>query len=178
MQEDKKKIGIICSLDKFANRVKATETNKFLNRRGYRVKLINSHYLNRLSHGISGSTSLTNKMPSLAAPCLISMALNRFNFLSRICLNQYLSIYQMKLRAKILERIIKKEKFDAVICESGSDSYVLTKNLNCLKIYDCPTPRVDELYYNGDLSEYVYLKLRKMELESYLFITVWMGKSS
>jgi len=73
----------------------------------------------------------------------------------------------MKLRAKILERIIKKEKFDAVICENGLDSYVFTKNLNYLKIYNCPTPGVDERYYSGDLSDYVYLKLRKMELEIY-----------
>jgi len=39
--------------------------------------------------------------------------------------------------------------------------------LNCLKIYNCPTPGVDERYYRGDLSDSIYLKLRKMELETY-----------
>jgi hypothetical protein len=166
MQEDKKKIGIICSLDAFSNRVRAIEIEKFLKRKGYRVILINSHYLNRLSHGLSGSASLKNKIPSLSIPCLIGIALRRLNLLFRNRLKQYFFIYQMKLRAKILERVIKREKFDAVICESGSDSYVLTKNLNCLKIYDCPTPG-DELYYSGDLSNHIYLKFRRMELEIY-----------
>jgi len=167
MHEEKNKIAIICILDNFCNRVRALEIKKFLNKENYRVKLINSYYLNRLSHGVNGSKGLASKMPSLSVPCLISIALKKVNLISRNYLKQYLLIYQMKLRAKTLEKIIKKEKFDAIICESAPDSYVLKKNLRCLKIFDCPTPWVDEFYYSGDLSDNAYRKLRRMELEIY-----------
>ena len=66
------------------------------------------------------------------------------------------------MRAIILSKLLKDKGFDVVICENEIDSYVFTKNLNCLKIYDCPTPWSDELFYGGELSRNSYLKLVKI----------------
>ena len=43
----------------------------------------------------------------------------------------------MKTTADLLEKIIKKERYDVVIGIDTPWSYVLTRNLDCLKIFSC-----------------------------------------
>lgn len=148
MQKAKMRIGIICSLDKFINGVRATETKRFLEKRKHNVKLINTYPVHKTS-------------PKLLN--LIGRVWGKIPFI----LKQYILPLQFKLRSNILQKIIKREKFDVVICENAIDSYVLTKKLNCLKIYNCPTPWADELYYSRKLSKYIYKKIKKMEIKIY-----------
>ena len=142
------KILIICSLDKFTNEVRAKETKKFLERKGYTVKLFNLFSKNEY----------------------LSLTKSIYSILKNICphfFKQRLLIFQLKLNAILLARKINKEVCDVVICDDASASFIFTKNLKCLKIYNCPTPLADELYYSKKLSKKLYLKLRDMELEVY-----------
>lgn len=143
-----KKVGIICSLDKFANSIRATKIKRFLEKKGYNVKLINTYPVDKKSSRLLNTIWIIwKKIPSF--------------------LKNYALPLQFKLRANILSKIIKKEKFDIVMCENMLDSYIFIEDLNCLKILDSASPWIDELYYSGQLSDYVYKKLRKLELEIY-----------
>ncbi len=74
----------------------------------------------------------------------------------------------MRRWADIIQRkVLDRERFDAVICLSFPHAYVLTQDLPCVKIYDCPTPAVDELEFSGDYPKSVISALREVELEIY-----------
>jgi hypothetical protein len=67
----------------------------------------------------------------------------------------------------IQHRVLDGNRFDAVICFSFPHAYVLTRDLPCVKIYDCPTPAVDELELGGEYPPQVIAALREAELEIY-----------
>lgn len=70
-----------------------------------------------------------------------------------------------KKAADLLEKKIKKIGCDALICVETRLSYVLTRDLNCLKIFSCES-LIDELYFSKDFTDLnVFRKLREMELE-------------
>ena len=138
------KVLIICSLDGFANAVRPKEIEKFLTNEGHEVIIYNTHKKNK-----------ENKIKEI-----LGFIAPKY-FKNKILINSLLK------RAEILEKNIKEIKPDVVICESEMDSYVLTKNLNCIKIYDAASPWVDELHFGGKLENKYYKILRKMEIEIY-----------
>ena len=72
----------------------------------------------------------------------------------------------MKKTADFLEKRVKKMGCDVLICIETQLSYVLTRHLNCLKIFSCESILADELYFSKDLSDLERSRnLRKMELE-------------
>jgi hypothetical protein len=70
----------------------------------------------------------------------------------------------MKKTADFLEKRIKKEKFDVVICVYTEFSYVLTRDLDCLKIFSCES-LADELFFDKSVNIQRARKFREMELE-------------
>lgn len=148
MNPRKKKVCIICSLDRFANAVRPKKIKEFLEKNGYIVELINTY---------------PNKVNS--RPSVMTGKIRRF-FIPRF-LRNYLFILDIKRRAIVLQKEITKRQPDVLICESEMDSYVLTKPMSCLKILDSPSPWVDELFYSGDLSNFAHKMLRRLELEIY-----------
>jgi len=71
----------------------------------------------------------------------------------------------MKKTADFLEKRVKKIGCDALICVETPLSYVLTRDLSCLKIFSCEA-LADELYFSKDFDDLIrFRKLRKMELE-------------
>jgi hypothetical protein len=75
----------------------------------------------------------------------------------------------MKKIADKLESRIKREKYDAVIGVETLFSYVLTRELGCLKIFSWECIGADEIYFQQYVTKNVNLDrirhLRKMELE-------------
>jgi hypothetical protein len=140
-----RKILMLCLTDEFANGVWASETKKVLQAKGYAVNVLDksqgllSTYLDNIL--------LSKRMPkSIKGKCYYS---------------------HLKRRAQNLEVRIIRERPDAVICLDPWDSYVLTRDLRCLKIFCNPTPWIDELYFGGELNQAWYKKLRDLELEIY-----------
>jgi hypothetical protein len=72
----------------------------------------------------------------------------------------------MKETADRLEKRIKKENYDVAIGVETPFSYVLTRELGCLKIFSCETLEADELYFSKRFSDLDRIRsLREMELE-------------
>jgi hypothetical protein len=75
-------------------------------------------------------------------------------------------VMYMKKAADRLEAIVKNGHFDAVICVETPSSYVLSRELGCLKIFSCESLAADELYFSKGFSDLEQIKkLRSMELE-------------
>lgn len=153
----RQKILMLSSMDRFANGVYANEAKRVLEAKGYEVRLLGELYRRRdwpnpnwwikqLSEYLD-SVILSKRMPE------------------SIKGRRYCS--KFKRRAKDLEARITKERPDAVICLNEIESYVLTKDLGCLKIFSCPCPLIDELYFGGELNKTWYERLRELELEIY-----------
>lgn len=72
----------------------------------------------------------------------------------------------MKEMADNLEKKIRKEAYDVVIGVEASWSYVLTRELRCLKIYSCESPEADELYFSSKTVDMDRVQsLKEMEVE-------------
>lgn len=69
--------------------------------------------------------------------------------------------------AKKVERKISENHFDVLIAELTSQAYVFTKNFDHLRILDCHTPLVDELYFSHRYKLEYLQKLREVELKIY-----------
>jgi hypothetical protein len=77
-------------------------------------------------------------------------------------------VSQMRKWADVIQReVLDVDRFDAIICMSFLHAHILTRDLPCIKIYDCPTPAVDELEYSGEYSDEVIEALRKEEMDIY-----------
>lgn len=162
------KIGILCTLDGFANSVRPLKIKEFLEKRGYHVKIIDTYFISRMHRKRDNKRSIFNSLPGLSLNKLRLYFLELKEFLAsnKISDNSISSkkiIKRMKIRGEILYNLLKKESFDVVICENATDSYVLTKKLDCLKIYDCPTPSSDEIFFSGKISKQDQKELRDFE---------------
>ena len=74
--------------------------------------------------------------------------------------------HQMKKAADFLEKRIRKMGCEALICVETQFSYVLTRNLSCLKIFSCEALVAEELYFSKNFTDLNrFRKLREMELE-------------
>jgi hypothetical protein len=72
---------------------------------------------------------------------------------------------KMNKIADRLQNYIKNGRYDAVICVETWCSYVLAKELNCLKIFSCESLMADEFYFSKSYDPKQILDLRKMELD-------------
>jgi len=77
--------------------------------------------------------------------------------------------HEVRLMRKIadkLEKRIKADRYDAVICIETKLSYVLTKELRCLKIFSCESLEADELYFSRRTDDFERIRaFRQLELE-------------
>jgi hypothetical protein len=74
--------------------------------------------------------------------------------------------YHMKKTADFLEKKIKQISCDVLICVETRLSYVLTRDLRCMKIFSCEALEADELYFSKDFVDLErFHKFREMELE-------------
>lgn len=64
-----------------------------------------------------------------------------------------------------LEKRIREKKYDVVIGVETPFSYVLTRDLGCLKIFSCETLQADELYFSKKVDLERVRSLREMEQE-------------
>jgi hypothetical protein len=68
--------------------------------------------------------------------------------------------------ADLLEKRIRREAYDVVIGVETPQSYVLTRELNCLKIFSCLSLEADQLYFSSKTVDNERVRtLRAMELE-------------
>jgi hypothetical protein len=72
----------------------------------------------------------------------------------------------MKKTADRLEKIIKEKGYDVVIGVETPFSYVLTRDLGCLKIFSCESLEADELYFSRKTDNIERIRgFKEMELE-------------
>lgn len=72
----------------------------------------------------------------------------------------------LKKTADMLEKRIKKGSYDAAICVDTSSSYVLTRDLGCLKLFCWESLMADELYFSKAYDDLERIhRIREMELE-------------
>lgn len=72
----------------------------------------------------------------------------------------------IKKTADLLEKRIKEGHYDVVIGVETVWSYVLTRDLGCLKIFSCESLEADELYFSRRFSDLNQVHaVREMELE-------------
>ncbi len=72
----------------------------------------------------------------------------------------------MKKTADLLEKRIRKGRYDVVIGIETPWSYVLTRDLTCLKIFSCESLDTDELYFSKNFGNLDRIhNLREMETE-------------
>jgi hypothetical protein len=73
--------------------------------------------------------------------------------------------YLVKKIGEKLEKIIKSKNYDVVIAVETLFSYVLTKEINCLKLFSCESLESEERYYNkGSHLEEIH-RIRDIEYE-------------
>jgi hypothetical protein len=162
-----KRVLIVCQLDRYANGLRAVEIERFLENRGYDVRLVNTYYLSRAS---SEAGSLASKLPRLgfrrAALYGIEVASLLFTRgwrFGRRHLSYHVLVGDCRLRRSLLESLLPLDDFDLVICETPHDAELLTAATSARTLYDCPTPWADELLFEGRLTDRQHRKLRRRE---------------
>lgn len=132
-----------------ANLVRPLEVRRFLRARGHQVVCID---LLQLSHG------RYLRFREVVAGAMGRAGLHVDNNLTGT-IRGWADVIQRK--------VLDGDRYDAVICGSYIHSYVLTRDLPCVKIYDCPTPAVDELEFSGEFGPEAISEMRDMEIEIY-----------
>jgi hypothetical protein len=163
-----KNILVICQLDRYANGLKPVAIEKFLHKRGHKVRIVDTFYLSRAS---SSRSSFARKLPSLRPrkTCLYateaaSALLTRRWRLGRRLLSYHFLVADHRLRSTILASSLPLDAFDLVICETPYDAGVLNQPTSACTVYDCPAPWADEVYYDGRLTKRQHAKMRRLEI--------------
>lgn len=166
-REEGKRVAIVCQLDRYANGLRAFEVQRFLRGRGHDVRLVDTYYLSRASRRRG---ALLSKFPGLGfrrfalyATEAASTLLTRGWRFGRRHLSYYLLVADYRLRRSLLRSTLPLDDFDLVICETPYDAGVLTVPTSARKLYDCPTPWADEIYFEGRATESQHNKLRHLE---------------
>jgi hypothetical protein len=162
------RVAIICQLDRYANRVRPLELQRFLRDRGHDVHLVDTYHLGRASSDIR---SRANKLPGRGVGRTALYAVEAAARLSRgsprLCrrLSYHLLRADCRIRRDVIRSLVSLDDYDAVICETPHDAEVLTVETSARTIYDCPTPWADELYYEGRLTPRQHERMRQYESE-------------
>jgi hypothetical protein len=162
-----KRVMIVCQLDRYANGARAAQLCAFLRDRGHQVSLVDTLYLGRAS---DDPRSLLNKLPPLSLRRLglyalevVSKLLTRRWRWGRRHLSHYVCVGDYRLRKRILRSAHRLDDFDLVICTTPHDAGILTAPTSARRLYDCPTPWADELWYEGRLTARQHRRLRRLE---------------
>ena len=133
-----RKVAIICALDGLANSIRPVRIKEFLEKHGYVVRLIDIKEENYLkAKEIFKHVYLGSKLKKRA----LGEYFERFPLAK-----------EMEAQAQTLLFHLQRESYGTVICEDASASGVFLKEINSLKIFDCPTPRfVAESFSEFDL---------------------------
>jgi hypothetical protein len=164
-----RRVLLVCQLDGFGNGWRPVEIQRFLERQGHEVRLVDTYYLSRASHDTSSLLSrLPNPAPLKAALYAIEAAAlvltRRWSF-GRRHLSYYALRADCRLRRRILGSSLPLDDFDLVIAATPHDAEVATVPTRALRLYDCLTPWADELHSEGRLTEKQHRKLRQYESE-------------
>jgi hypothetical protein len=162
----RKRVLIICQLDRYSNGVKPAEVQRFLQERGHDVTLVDTYFL--------------SKTPSASGLALLALGAAWSRFIRRWPLGQrrlsyYVLVADFHLRRRILSAL-PLDDFDLVICETSFDSGVLTLPTSARTLFDCPTPWADEMYFEGRLTNRQHGKLRRLEtavFQSVDYLAFW-----
>jgi hypothetical protein len=166
-RKDGKRVAIVCQLDGYANGLRPVEVQRFLSGLGHDVRLVDTYYLSRAS---SRRGSLLSKLPGLgfrrfalyATEAGSTLLTRRWSF-GRRHLSYYVLLADYRLRRSLLRSALPLDDFDLVICETPHDAGVLTVTTSARKLYDCPTPWADEIYFEGRVTQSQHNKLRHLE---------------
>jgi hypothetical protein len=158
---------IIGRLDGYSNGVKAVEIQRYLRKRGHKVRLFDTSSLPRTPSG----AGLALRAVNVAWRFGISRSrITRHNFSYPVLVADY------RLRRRILSSVLRLDDFDLVICETPFDAGVLTVPTSARTLLDLPTPWADEIYFEGRLTRRQHRKLRRMEAgvwETVDFLAFW-----
>ncbi len=161
-----KQIIILCTLDGYANSLKANAIKKFLEDRKYNVKLINTYSLWLIL--IKNNITTTNLiLVSVNTICtFVNKVLTKIPRLQKLIF-YYIYKVQLHVRGKFVFNVLSKITANLVICESPLDVLSLLrlkqKNKLTKTFYDCTTPIPDELYYGNLITQNQFKKLLKFE---------------
>jgi hypothetical protein len=149
-----KRVLIVGQLDRFANGLKPVEIQRFLHARGHDVRLFDTYYLSKV-----GGRAALALFALHAAHALITRTSKR----ARRGLFYYFHLAESRVRRSLLSSSLTLDEFDLIICETPFDAVVVTIPTSARRLYDCPTPWADELYFEGRLTERQHRKLRRIE---------------
>jgi hypothetical protein len=143
-KQDAKRVLIVCQLDRYANGLRPVEIERFLQKRGHIVRLVNTYYLSRASSDVG---SFARKLPRLgfrraglyALEAASLLFTRRWNF-GRRHLSYYLLVADCRVRRSLLEPVLPLDDFDLVICETPHDAQALASPTSARTLYDCPRP--------------------------------------
>jgi hypothetical protein len=153
---DRKRVLIVCQLDKYANGVRPLQIQRFLQRRGHEVRLVDTYFLSK--------TRSAAAFALLAVGVAWSFIISRWRF-GRHHLSYYVLLANLGLRRRVLSSLVRLDDFDLIMCETSLDAGVLTVPTSARTMLDSPTPWADELYFEGQLTKRQHAKLRRLETD-------------
>ena len=156
--KDRKRVLIICQLDQYANGVRPVEIQRFLQRCGHEVRLVDTYFLSK--------TRSAAAFALLAVGVAWSFIINRSKF-ARHYLSYYVLVANLRLRRRILRSVARLDDFDLAICETALDAGALTLPTSARTLLDLPTPWADEMYLEGQMTKRQHRELRSFEIELY-----------
>jgi len=165
-----KRILVVAQLDGYANSVRAAALERVLRDCGHEVHLVDTFHLSRGS-GVPGSS--WNRLPGPSIrQCLLyaveaASVPNRRWAWGRRHLSYFALVADRGLRRSILKSSLALNDFDLIICETPHDAGVLAVDSSAETLYDCPTPWVDELYFERRLTERQHRLLGRRESAIY-----------
>jgi hypothetical protein len=154
--KDRKRVLIICQLDQYANGVRPVEIQRFLQRCGHEVRLVDTYFLSK--------TRSAAAFALLAVGVAWSFIINRSKF-GRHYLSYYVLVANVRLRRRILRSLVRLDEFDLIICETSLDAGVLTVPTSARTLLDSPTPWADEMFFERQLTKRQHAKLRRLETD-------------
>lgn len=162
-----RRIALICQPDQFANAAKPAEIQRFLEKRGHTVHLVDTNRLSRSSrwpHALGGRLpGLRPSQLALYATEVAGAVLTRRWAFGRRHFSYHVLIADHRLRRAMLRSSLHLDEFDLVICEEPYDVGVLTTPTSARTLYDCPCPWADELFFEGRLTPRQHARLRREE---------------
>jgi hypothetical protein len=163
-----KRVIIVGQLDGFANSVRPRAIQRFLESRGHAVELVDTYRLSRLAK----SGRVRSHLPRPGVRRLLLYAIECAGFATRRSralrrrASYHLLLADYAVRRSLLRSLLPLDAVDLIISVTPYDAGVLTVAAT-RTLYDCPTPRADELNFDGLLTPKQHLQMRKLELALY-----------
>lgn len=165
----RKRVGIICFLDGYANSNKPTEIFKHLKDSSdvVFINTINIFRLTTKNQQIIEADSPLFDLPRILLFILEKLKLVPFSTIGLKSIYSWLFLLELQLRAKVVAKVVNDLNLDLVIGESPVDSLVFLEQLSGKTLYDCATPLADELYFGNKITKKFYDELLRLEINVY-----------